>query len=274
MSQIKHQDVPNVTNRSFISGDLLERLCYATEFEIEGWKKIVPLTDILKQYTNVPFKNENPILKLKMEPPFQTENGTTNYAVAELNADEKFYDRVNNKFIEKFNNKTIRDSEIYRHFAIKKSVQKLVLYVSQQISINEKYLEMVNPPTGNHCVVATGIEFWNGIECLVLDNTGKNKEENYLPVDFPLFEDIWNKIKVNEKKNFNNSDNQKRFLNKEGFSLAQKKFQNLRDIKTATNFRRQNGDDWFNMTKDGEYEYRLFFVKGSIPIHKLEFHKS
>ena len=97
-------------------------------------------------------------------------------------------------------------------------------------------------------------------------------EKNYIPVDFPLYEDIWNKIIVNKEKNPFNPDQRKEFHNRTGFRLAQKKFQKLKDSKTAKKFREQNGDDWYNMKKDGEFEYQIFFVKGSKPIYRLEFH--
>jgi len=237
--------------------DLLERLCYATEFEIEGWKKIVPLTAILNRYTKVPIsmqinlKLEND-LKLTME---------KFYAVTGRNNDGKFN---NNDFIDK----TIKKSEIYRHF--EKSNQKLAIYVSQAIPINERYYDKDYSSTKHisHCVVATGLEKRNGVECLVLENTTGSIEDNYIPVDFPLNEALEKKI-----KNWEPSDRQNT-LSKYGFDLAKKKFQKLKDIDAKTFKKNNNGTDWFNMEKDGILEYQMFFVKGYHPIYKLKFLQS
>ena len=247
----------------------MERLCYATEFEIEGWKKIVPLTKILERYTNVQFSNENAIFKLEMDH-FYALSEHTRSSLENITCRRKYHDHQkfvdNNKFVNEFKDTTIRKSEIYRHFV--KSKQALVIYVSQQTPINEN-CDRRSIPTGNHCVVATGIEEWNGVECLVLDNTGRNKEENYIPVDFPLFEHVYNKII--EIKKINNPDKQSRSLNNLGFPLAQQKFQEVKKFEKAKHFKATHGEEWFNMKKDGDYEYQMFFVKGSQPIHKLEF---
>ena len=232
----------------------MERLCYATEFEIEGWKKIVPLTKILNEYTNVPIstridlKLEND-LKLKME---------KFYAVTDPNNNGNF------KAVD-FIDKTIKDTKIYHHF--KKSNQKLAIYVSTKKPINEKYYGLVISD-GNHCVVATGLENRNGVECLVLDNTTGSIEDNYIPVDFPLNEALEKKI-----KNWEPSDRQNT-LSKYGFDLAKKKFQKLKDIDAKTFKKNNNGTDWFNMEKDGILEYQMFFVKGYHPIYKLKFLQS
>ena len=73
----------------------MERLCYATEFEIEGWKKILPLTEIIEKYIQIPL--EKMILKMH-----------TLYAV------EKPVDRQLNT--DDLIGKTIRKSKIYDHF--------------------------------------------------------------------------------------------------------------------------------------------------------------
>ena len=235
----------------FISGDLLERLCYATEFEIEGWKKIVPLIEILEQYTNVPIttrtdlKQEND-LKLKMEKFY----AVTDPVITDDN-DEKFNDAD-------FIGKTIKDTEIYRHF--KKSSQKLAIYVSEKIPVNEEYRLKNYCSAGNHCVIATGIADWNGGECLVLDNTTGSIEDNYIPVDFPIFEALVKKIDEDEYDPQVSDKN--RSLNKYGFDLAKKKFNNIK------------ARDFKNDGKDEKFEYQMFFVKGKRPIYKLKFLQS
>ena len=234
----------------YISGDLLERLCYATEFEIEGWKKIVPLTEILKEYTNVPISTRIDLklqndLKLKME---------KFYAVTDPDKDEKFNDAD-------FTGKTIKDTEIYRHF--KKSKQKLAIYVSQKIPVNEKY-RSIRCSAGNHCVIATGIEDWNGGECLVLDNTTGSTEDNYIPVDFPLFEALLKEMKkIDDNPLVSDPLKKNRSLNEYGFGLAKKKFKNISTM-----------DQFKNDGKDEKWEYQMFFVKGMKPIYKLKFLQS
>ena len=165
-----------------------------------------------------------------------------------------------------FINKTIKDTDIYHHF--KKSNQKLAIYVSQAIPINEKYYNLVISSAVNHCVVATGIEERNGVECLVLDNATGSIEDNYIPVDFPLYEDLLKKIEKWKPRERQKS------LSKYGFGLAKKKFQKLKDTDAKTFKNENNGTDWFNMKKDGKLEYQMFFVKGYQPMYKLEFLQS
>ena len=227
---------------------MLERLCYATEFEIEGWKKIVPLINIIQEYSNVPLVS----LELKMD---------------------HFYAVEPNEKLEDFDGKTIKDSLIYRHFKVEKSNQKLGIYVSHQIPINEKLLDYTSTSTGNHCVVATGIECLNGVDYLVLENTGKSKEENYIRIDSPFFETVSKTIEDTKNRYRNtNPDNEKKVLNKYGFGLAQKKWKKMENM-TATSFKNKYGSEWFNVKKDGELKYQMFFVKGSMPIYTLQFTK-
>ena len=229
----------------------MERLCYATEFEIEGWKKIVPLIDILNQYTNVPIstridlKPENG-LKLKME---------KFYAISQPDKDGKFKDAD-------FDEKTIKDTEIYRHFVTEKSKQKLAIYVSEKIPVNEEYRSRDYSSAGNHCVIATGIADWNGGECLVLDNTTGSIEDNYIPVDFPIFEALVKKIDEDDNDPLKSAEYKNRSLNKYGFGLAKKKFKNIKF------------SDFKDDGKDEKWEYQMFFVKGMRPIYKLKFLQS
>ena len=196
-------------------------------------------------------------LKLKME---------KFYAVTAPNDDGKFK-------VADFIDKTIKDTEIYRHF--EKNNQKLAIYVSRAIPINENYLVNDYSSVGNHCVVATGIEDRNGVKCLVLDNTTGSIEDNYIPVDFPIFEALDMKIKQIERDPLADDKKKKRDLNNYGFGLAQKKFKRLMDTDPKTFKRNNNETDWFNVEKDGKLEYQMFFVKGSREqIYKLEFLQS
>ena len=228
----------------FASGDLLERLCYPTEFEIEGWKKIVPLTKIITEYSDVPLS----IMKL------------------ELN---EFYAIKPDAQLEDFDGKTIKDSSIFDHFNGENGNQKVAIYVSHQMPINEKYSTLI----GNHCVVAIGLERFNGVDYLVLENTSKNKADNYIRLDSPFFESVHKKIAETKNRYKFNPDKQNRALNDYGFDLAQKKWKKLENM-TATSFKNKYGSEWFNMKKDGELEYQMFFVKGSMPIYTLQFTKS
>ena len=252
LNGLNHCNLDNefhIANQEQNIRDLLERLCYATEFEIEGWKKIMPLTDIIEKYTDVPVSS----LKLKMR---------KNYAVSKP---------LNRPFnIKDFIGKTIKDSEIYQHFTNEDTrSQKLVIYVSNIIPINQNCLDLIINPDGQHCVVATGIDKWNGVECLILENTGGKEDLNYIPVDFPFFEEVWN-ITNNHMHNIQSGctpDKDKRKLNQYGANLAQIKW---KQFKT-----KRNGEDWFNIkNKDGNHEYQMFFVKGVAPIFQLEFDRS
>ena len=185
---------------------------------------------------------------------------------------ENFYAVEPHSKYEDFDGKTIRNSSIYRHFKENRN-QKLGIYVSHQIPVNEKYLEYTSASIGNHCVVATGIECLNGVDYLVLENTGKSKEENYIRLDSPFFETVSKKILDNKARYRLDPTNEKKALNTYGFGLAQKKWKKLENM-TATGFKNKYGSEWYNMKKDGVLEYQMFFVKGSMPIYTLQFTKS
>ena len=233
----------------------MERLCYATEFEIEGWKKILPLTDMIEKYIQLPLEK----IKLKMH---------TLYAVTEpvdgkLNTDDLI-------------GKTIRTSKIYDHFKPPKSKdqstmnEKLVIYVSQTIPINENYCRM-NILNGQHCVVATGIKVIKDVECLVLENTGGNDDFNSIPVDLPFFEEVERDIETILRENYSDPDKQKKKLNNHGYGLAQMKWKNLKKKDWNSMVQKEADRIDKNLKKEEEPEYQMFFVKGAAPIYKLEF---
>ena len=236
----------------------MERLCYATEFEIEGWKKILPLTEIIEKYIQIPLEN----MKLKMH---------TMYAITEP---------VDGKFnTDDLMGKTIRNSKIYHHFKPKDAkpiYEKLVIYVSQTIPINENYCR-VNIHNGQHCVVATGIKFIKDVECLVLENTGGNDDFNSIPVDLPFFEEVSKDIGTILRKHSSDPDSINRKLNNYGLGLAQKKWKNLTEKtgKKDWNAMVQKEAERIkkNQKKDEEPKYQMFFVKGAAPIYKLEFER-
>ena len=87
---------------------MLERICKKTEFEVEGWRKILPLMNIMK--ANVSF-NEILGMKLKMtkiEPIIKNEQ--LKDAMSKLNF-RKLFQKQGNKQV---NN--IRNSWLYDHF--------------------------------------------------------------------------------------------------------------------------------------------------------------
>ena len=232
----------------------MERLCYATEFEIEGWKKILPLTDMIEKYIQLPLEK----MILKMQTLYAVENPVDR----QLNIDDLI-------------GKTIRKSKIYNHFKNESTMnEKLVIYVSQTIPINENYCRMTIH-NGQHCVVATGIKFIKDVECLVLENTGGNDDFNSIPVDLPFFEEVSKDIGTILRDNYSNPDSINRKLNNKGYDLAQKKWKNLKtkDGKKRWNAMVQKEANRIenNLKKEEEPEYQMFFVKGAAPIYKLEF---
>ena len=230
----------------------MERLCYATEFEIEGWKKILPLTEIIEKYIQLPLDK----IKLKMHSFFAVEKPAenTDYLIG----------------------KTIRTSKIYEHFKPSKFEdqstmnEKLAIYVSQTIPINENYCRL-NIDEGQHCVVATGIKVIKDVECLVLENTGGNDDFNSIPVDLPFFEEVDKNIKTIKQDNFYETEKINRKLNNYGLSLAEMKWKNLKKNDWLAMVQKESKRLDDNLKKEEEPEYQMFFVKGAAPIYKLEF---
>ena len=115
----------------------MERLCYATEFEIEGWKKILPLTEIIEKYIQLPLEK----IKLEMHTLFAVDKPAENPAEMSV---VNTVDLIG---------KTIRKSKIYDHFKDQSTMnEKLVIYVSQTIPINENYDRLIIHH-GQHCVM-------------------------------------------------------------------------------------------------------------------------
>ena len=141
------------------------------------------------------------------------------------------------------------------------SSQKLAIYVNQVIPINETYRDNDYSQVKSHCVIVTGIKQIDGVKCLVLENNGGHEPMKYIPVDFPFFEDVINKLQKIEIENHNDPSNIRKKLNNYGLALAQKKWKSLRKDK-----------NWYAEENDnGELKYQMFFVRGSCPIYKLEF---
>ena len=234
----------------------MERLCYATEFEIEGWKKILPLTDMIEEYIQLPLEK----IELKMHKLFAVDKPAENPAVEKPVVDTDY-----------LIGKTIRTSKIYDHFNDDRTRnEKLVIYVSQTIPINENYCRM-NILNGQHCVVATGIDKINGVECLLLENTGGNEDFNSIPIDLPFFEEVSNKIGSILQQNHYETEKRNRNLNSYGCTLAQMKWKNLKKKDWNAMVKKEADRIDKNLKKEEEPEYQMFFVKGAAPIYKLEF---
>ena len=172
--------------------------------------------------------------------------------------------------------KTIRTSKIYEHFKPSKFEdqstmnEKLAIYVSQTIPINENHCRL-NIDEGQHCVVATGIKVIKDVECLVLENTGGNEDFNSIPVDLPFFEAVSKDIGKILQKYASNPDNKKTKLNNYGLSLAEMKWKNLKKNDWLAMVQKESKRLDDNLKKEEEPEYQMFFVIGAAPIYKLEF---
>ena len=135
------------TYRNFYSEHLLERICYTTEFEVEGWRKIPPLIELLQKYTN----RLTPNLKLEMKahkifPSREIMIDKTKNNFQEF--DSNFLTNTNKKFLVNY---PMKKSFINNHFR-QANPKKLTVYVSQVIPINQKYFEKDYTPVRLHVI--------------------------------------------------------------------------------------------------------------------------
>ena len=237
-------------------------MCKKTEFEVEGWRKIPPLIDILEQQ----FIPTGVLERMKLEmiefpPIFKKEQ--INQATRDKNPTTWRGKLGEQRFI--------RDSWIYKHFkndSTKKT--KIALYVNAVIPINQNLEpseknEMHNiEKIGNHCVVALGLKVKNGKECLELEIFGGCEDTRFIPVDFPFFEEIQidvKKINVNHhNRNQGVEDYYNGAMNKLGRNLAEKKWGTMEN-------------KWWNerRSNEGRWKYEMLFVRGIHPCFALEF---
>ena len=243
----------------------MERVCNKTEFEVEGWRKIAPLIDIIEQ-DYIP-RDVQERIKLEMISTEIFEKSVFLSAMRLLDSKQLKIKDSNNT------GKTIKDSWIYEHFSKKKNQPKIALYVTEIIPINQNFDASRINSVGNHCVIASGLAKWpkndpNGIECLELEIHGDSDEMRYIPVEFPFFEKIQidiNKIYQRTKNMGANDD-----MNKLGKELALKKWKPIED-------------DWYDQKKkpkEGQEEadkenqrwkYGMIFVRGIHPCFQLKF---
>ena len=251
----------------------MEKLCKKTEFEVEGWRKIPPLMDIVEQNIRTDVQKRIKLEMIQNDPIFD-------YHVF-LSALKK--DSLLGLTTINFG-KTIKDSCIYKHFSklLNSSEQtnqpKIALYVSEVMAINQNYDASKINSVGNHCVIARGLAKWpkndlNGIECLELEIHGDSDEMRYIPVDFPFFEEI--QIDINEiyqKTKNRGKDIYNREMNKLGKKLARKKWNkwkiedNWYDLKKKP----KEGQDEADKAKQ-PWKYGMIFVRGIHPCFQLKF---
>ena len=108
----------------------MERICCTTEFEVEGWRKIPPLIELLEKYTD-----KLPNMKLEM---------TEKEIVHSPNLHEFYWNFLilqptycDANVLVKY---PMTKSFICEHFR-QENPKKLTVYVSQVIPINQKYME-------------------------------------------------------------------------------------------------------------------------------------
>ena len=254
-------------------GDLLERMCYKTEFEVEGWRKIPTLIKIL--HDNI---STNIIARMKLQLlPTQIIEPEKIWAALKWLDPTKMVDKKNKQI------RSIKDSWIYTHFKNCETKDvKIAIYVNALLPINQNLNDYNTiQSVVNHCVLAKGIQKWENennemVECLELEIYGGSNQDRFIPVECPFFEEV----QIGIKKIFNRnegSDARNRPLNKYGKQLAEMKWgkQFTRDLET----------EWFNVRKElrpgvqndeeessyKNLKYQMLFVRAIHPCYQLKF---
>ena len=252
----------------------MERVCNKTEFEVEGWRKITPLIDIIDQ-DYIP-REVQERMKLEMIPTEIFEKSVFHSAMRLLDPTQlKIKDSTNT-------GKSIKDSWIYEHFSKSQNTNeqmnqsKIALYVSQIIPINQN-LEASNVSSiGYHCVIARGLAKWpkndtNGIECLELEIYGDSDEMRYIPVEFPFFEEI--QIDINKIYQIAKREGSKYYndhMNKLGKKLALTKWKTIEDNWYDQKKKPKEGQE--EAEKENQrWKYGMIFVRGIHPCFQLKF---
>ena len=257
----------------------MERVCKKTEFEVEGWRKIPPLMDILEQ-NNIPtdVQRKMDLEMIQKDPIFEL----SVYGEAFNSRDSsklKILDSLKNPDLveEQTPGKSIKHSWIYKHFkddSTKKT--KIALYVNAVIPINQNLEACDKNEThrindvGNHCVVVSGLNNKNGKECLELENNGGCEETRFIPVDFPFYEEIQIEVnKINDRYPSHGIDRYKSAMNKLGKKWAEEKWGKIEN-------------NWFDLKKESKEsqkkvevekrpKYEMLFVRGRFPCFQLKF---
>ena len=248
-------------------------MCKKTEFEVEGWRKIPPLIEILNEQ-KIPL-DEQARMKLKItetEPIFEK----SVFEVAfKLRDPTKLWIRETLKNQDnKEDGKTIKHSWIYKHFKEDSTKQsKIAIYVNAIVPINENLDVSDLNSVGNHCVVVNGLTKWpknnpKGIECLELENNGGCEETRFIPVDFPFYEEIQIEANKIESEKIKGIEFYNTKINKLGKKWVDSKWGKFQKVEK----------DWFNLkkeAKDGQKKeqskYEMLFVRGRSPCFQLKF---
>jgi len=246
-----------------LTGNLLERVCNKTEFEVEGWRKIPPLVEILENYTKLdPSK-----IELKM------------ININEIITQQNFESAWATMDHSELSHHTIRDSWIYNHFfphfndpKNNKEPSKIAIYVNSIISINQN-IEQDITKISNHCVIVKGLAKFpknKTVLCLELENNGGCEETKYIPVDHPFFEEVQINVRKINADYSSNPFNLKKYLNKYGEELAKMKWSKLE--KNWYDLRKEvKADKQKNTDKQKPYKYPMLFVRGRHSGYQLKF---
>ena len=159
--------------------NLLERLCNTTEFEVEGWRKLPPLMEILEEHiSRKTVKN----LNVKME-------------IFNV-IDRSIFSHAN---LTQYGFPKIRDSRIYEHFRNNPSNEtKISLYLANLGEINETIVfdNILPANIGKHCVIVTGLEKKINGEYLVIENFDDCERTGYISVEDPFYEEVFVKLEA------------------------------------------------------------------------------
>ena len=252
----------------------MERVCKKTEFEVEGWRKIAPLIDIIEQ-DYIPREVQERI-KLEMISTVIFEKSVFNSAMRLLDPTQLKIKNSTNT------GKSIKDSWIYEHFSKLQNTNeqmnqsKIALYVSTIIPINQNLDASNVNSIGNHCVIASGLAKWpkndpNRIECLELEIYGDSDEMRYIPVEFPFFEEI--QIDINtiyQKSKEMGVEYYNDHMNKLGEKLALTKWKKIEDNWYDLKKRPKEGQEEADKAKQ-PWKYGMIFVRGIHPCFQLKF---
>ena len=250
----------------------MERVCTTTEFEVEGWRKIPPLMDILEQnYIPSDVRERMKLEMIEKNPIFEK--------TVFDNARSKLDSTILRIADSTSPGKSIKDSWIYKHFSEKHTKQsKIAIYVNSMIPINQNLdRDFQLNSVGNHCVVVLGLTRWpqnnsNGIECLELGSSGDRVETRYIPVDFPFFEEVQIEIENIRKRNQGVEGYQKN-MNKFGKKLVEKKWGQFQFIDKNWHEQKRGSKEGQKKVAEAEqqWKYELVFVRGIHSCYQLKF---
>ena len=107
---------------------------------------------------------------------------------------------------------------------------------------------------GNHCVIVKGVtKDWYGIESLELDNSGNGNHNRYIPINYPFFEQVQEKIRGLESLGCEQSG---RRLDTYWKQLVKLKWPNHGQLRSNTENRKK---------------YEMLFVKSYFSAYQIKF---